>query len=99
MVLKHVFSFDVPAEEMNNFVKWCIETSKPFFEKFPEIKSYNVYQTMAGKPTFVKEVVYEDLRAFCSMWQKASDPKVQRVMGKFFSYAVNVESRLVMQIV
>jgi len=39
MVVKHVFSFDVPAEKMGNFVKWCAETSKPFFEKLPEVKS------------------------------------------------------------
>jgi len=99
MVVKHVFSFDVPAEKMGNFVKWCAETSKPFFEKLPEVKSYDVYQAIVGKPTFVKEVVYADLNAFNSMWQKASDPKVQKVFGEFFSYVVNLESKLVMEIV
>lgn len=98
MVMKHVFCFDVSAEKMSNFVQWCAETSKPFFEKLPEVQSYDVYQTMAGKPTFVKEVVYEDL-AFCSMWQKSNDPKIQKVMGEFFSYVVNLESRLIMEIV
>ena len=99
MVVKHVFSFDVPAEKMNSFVKWCAETSKPFFEKLPEVKAYDVYQTIAGKPTFVKEVVYQDLKAFNSMWQKTNDPKIQKVMGEFFSYVVNLESKLIMEIV
>lgn len=97
--VKHVFSFDVPAEKMSSFVKWCAETSKPFFEKLPEVKSYDVYQTMIGKPTFMKEVVYEDLKAFCSMWQKAGDPKIQKVMAEFFSFVVNLESKLIMEIV
>jgi hypothetical protein len=99
MVVKHVFCFDVPAEKMGNFVKWCTETSKPFFEKLPEVKSYDVYQTIAGKPTFVKEVIYPDLNAFNSLWQKASDPNIQKVMGEFFSYVVNLESKLLMEIV
>jgi hypothetical protein len=99
MVVKHVFNFDVPAEKMGNFIKWCAEISKPFFEKLPEVKSYDVYQTMVGKPAFVKEVVYEDLKAFYNMWQKANDPKIQKVMGEFFSYVVNLESKLIMEIV
>jgi len=99
MVVKHVFSFDVPAEKMSSFVKWCAETAKPVFEKYPEVKSYDVYQTIAGKPTFVKEVVYKDLKSFVSMWQKSAYPKIQKVMGEFFSYAVNLESRLVIEIV
>jgi len=99
MVVKHVFSFDVPAEKMGSFVKWCAETSKPFFEKLPEVKSYDVYQTIAGKPIFTKEVVYTDLNAFNSMWQKANYPRIQRVMGEFFSYAINLESKLIMEIV
>ncbi len=94
-----MFSFDVPVERMLNFVKWCTETSKPFFEGFPEIESYDVYQTMVGKHTFVKEVVYKDFTAFYNMWQKASDPKVQKVMAEFFSYVVNLESKLIMEIV
>jgi hypothetical protein len=99
MVVKHVFCFDVPAENMGNFVKWCADTSKPFFEKLPEVKSYDVYQTVAGKPTFVKEVVCADLNAFNSMWQKASDPMVQKVFGEFFSYVGDLESKLIMEIV
>jgi len=84
---------------MVGFVKWCAETSKPFFEKLTEVESYDVYQTIAGKPTFMKEVVYSDLNAFNSMWQKANDPQIQKVMGEFFSYVVNLESKLVMEIV
>jgi hypothetical protein len=100
MVVKHVFSFDVPAEKIVYFAKWCAETSKPFFEKYPEVKSYDVYQTMVGKPMFVKEVVYEDLKAFCSMWQRTTtDTEIQKVNAEFFSYVVNLESRLVMEIV
>jgi hypothetical protein len=99
MVVKHVFSFDVPAEKIASFAKWCAETSKPFFEKFPEVKSYDVYQTMVGKPGFAKEVVYTDLNAFNSMWQKANDPKVQKVMAEFFSYVINLESKLIIEIV
>jgi len=99
LVVKHVFSFDVPAEKIANFAKWCTETSKPFFEKLPEVKSYDVYRTMVGKHAFVKEVVYKDLTAFYNMWQKASDPKLQKVMGEFFSYVVNLESKLIMEIV
>jgi hypothetical protein len=55
---------------------------------------------MVGKPMFVKEVVYEDLKAFCSMWQRTTtDTEIQKVNAEFFSYVVNLESRLVMEIV
>jgi len=99
MVVKHVFCFDVPAEKMENFMKWCAETSKPFFEKYPEIRSYDVYQTIAGKPTFIKEVVYEDMKAFCSMQGKLGAPDVQKVFGEFFSFVVNLETKLIIEIV
>jgi hypothetical protein len=99
MVVKHVFSFDVPAENMSNYIKWSGETAKPFFEKYPEVRSYDVYQTVAGKPTFVKEVVYEDMKAFCSMQGKLNGPEIQKVIGEFFSYIVNLETKLILEIV
>jgi hypothetical protein len=36
MATKHVFSFDVPAEQMSSFDRWCDETSKPFSENHSE---------------------------------------------------------------
>jgi len=99
MVVKHVFSFDVPAEKVSKFIKWCVKTGKPFFEKFPEIRSYDIYQTVAGKPTFIKEVVYEDMKAFCSMQGKLSESEIQSVFGEFFFYIVNLETKLIMEIV
>jgi len=47
----------------------------------------------------LKEVVHGDLKAFYSMWSKAGDPAVQKVFGEFFSFVVNLESKLVMEIV
>lgn len=99
MVVKHVFSFDVPAEKMSNYIKWSAETAKPFFEKYREVRSYDVYQTVAGKPTFVKELVCEDMKAFCSMQGKLGDPEIQRVVGEFFSYIMNLETKLILEIV
>lgn len=99
MVVKHVFSFDVPAEKMTNYIKWSAETAKPFFEKYPEVRSYDVYQTVAGRPTFVKEVVYEDMKAFCSVQGKLGGPDVQKVLGEFFSFVVNLETKLIIEIV
>ena len=54
---------------------------------------------MVGKHAFVEEVVYKDLMAFYNMWQKASDPKIQKVMGEFLSYIVNQELKLILEIV
>jgi len=99
MVVKHVFCFDVPAEKMGDFVKWCAQTAKPFFEKYPEVESYDVYQTIAGRPTFIKEVVYKDMKAFCSMQGKLGAPEVQKVLGEFFSFVVNLETKLIVEIV
>ena len=48
---------------------------------------------MVGKPAFVKEVIYEDLKAFYNIWQKANDPKIQKMVGEFFSYIANFESK------
>ena len=88
MIVKHVFSFDVPADKVSNYIKWSAETAKPFFEKHPKVKSYDVYWAVAGKPTFVKEVVYEDMKTFCSMQEKLSEPETQKVVGESFSYIV-----------
>lgn len=99
MVVKHVFCFDVPAEKIANYIKWSAKIAKPFFEKYPEVRSYDVYQTVAGKPTFIKEVVYEDMKAFCSMQGKLGGPEIQKVVGEFFSYIINLETKLIIEIV
>jgi len=97
MVFKHVFCFDVPAEKMTVFIKWCTDTSKSFFEKYSEIMSYDVYQTIAGKATFIKETVYKDMKAFCNIQGKLGVPKVQKVLSEFFSCLVNLATRLIME--
>jgi hypothetical protein len=100
MVVKLLFEFDVPAEKMGNFIKSATTTWVPFFKKFPEIKSIHYNQTIVGKPMFVKSVTFADLNAWSSFTQKyLSDQKLQQVMGEFLSYAVNLESKLVMEIV
>jgi hypothetical protein len=100
MVVKLLYSFDVPAEKMGTLVKWAAETAVPFFMKFPEIKSIHYNQTIVGKPMFVKEVTFADLNAWNSLMQKyLSDPKIQKVMSEFFSYVVNLETKLVMEII
>jgi len=99
VVVKQVFSFDVPAEKIENYVKWSAETAKPFFEKYPEVRSYDVYQMVDGKPAFVKEMVYEDMKAFDSIQAKMGDPEIQKVVGEFFSYVVNLETKLMKEIV
>ena len=99
MVVKMLYSFDVPAEKMGTFVKLAPETWLPFFSKFPEIKSIHYNQTIVGKPMFVKEVTFADLNAWNSFGQKYfSDPKIQKVMGEFFSYVVNLETKLIMEL-
>ena len=100
MVIKLLYEFDVPAEKTGTFVKWCAETAVPFFKKMPEIKSIHYNQTIVGKPMFVKEVIFEDLNAWNSMMQKyLTDPKIQQLMGTFFSYTVNLETKLVMEVI
>jgi hypothetical protein len=100
MVVKQLYTFDVPGDKMATFVKWAAETAVPFFTKFPEIKSIHYNQTIVGKPMFVKEVTFADLNAWNSLMLKYfSDPKMQKVMGEFFSYVVNLESKLVMEII
>lgn len=100
MVVKLLYEFDVPAEKMGNFVKLAAETWVPFFKKFPEIKSIHYNQTIVGKPMLVKEVTFADLNAWNSLMQKyLSDPNMQKIMGEFFSYTVNLETKLIMEIV
>lgn len=50
-------------------------------------------------PTFIKEVVYEDMKAFCSMQGKLAEPKIKKVVGEFFSYVTNLETKLIVEIV
>lgn len=58
-----------------------------------------MYQTVAGRPTFIKEVVYENMEAFCSMQGKMGEAEIQKVIGRFFSYVVNLETKLILEIV
>jgi hypothetical protein len=100
MVVKQLFEFNVPGEKMGTFVKWAAEVAIPFFKKSPEIKDIHYNQTITGKPMFVKEVTFADLNAWSSFMQKyLSDLKMQKVMGEFYSYAVNLETKLVMEII
>jgi len=89
----------VPAEKMSGYIKWSVETAKSFFEKYPEIRSYDVSPTVAGKPTFTKEIVYVDMKAFCSMQGKLGEPEIQKVVGEFFRYVMNLETKLIVEIV
>ena len=98
MVLNHIVCFDIPAEKVSGYIKWSAETAKPLFEKHPEVRSYDVYQTVAGKPTFIKEVVYKNMEAFCSMQAKLGQPEIQRVIGQFFSFIINLEIKLILEI-
>ena len=98
MFVKHVFYFDVSVDRLGNFFDWTHKTAKPFYKKFPGVKSFNVYRTIAGKPSFTMEVEYENLDAFNNQWQKVDDPQIAEVMGGFFSFAINLESRLITQV-
>jgi len=64
----------------------------------PKKPSNSSRAVITGKPTFVKEMVYADLNAFNNMWQEVNDPTIQKVMNEFLSYTVNLESKLIMEI-
>jgi len=99
MAVKHIFSFDVPAEKVAAYLKWSKEKAVPYFEAWPSVISYDVYQTIAGSPTFTKEMVYKDLAAFKDAQEfAATDPEAQRTVGEFFSFVVNLESRLIVEV-
>ena len=100
MVVKLLYEFDVPAEKVPAFLKWVAEVAVPFFKKQPEVKDIHYNQTIVGKPMFVKAVTFADLNAWTSAMNKYfSDPKMQEIMGKFFSYTVNLETKLVMEVI
>ena len=100
MVVKLLYEFDVPAEKVPAFLKWVAEVAVPFFKKQPEVKDIHYSQTLVGKPAFVKEVTFADLNGCTSAMQKVlSDPKMQELMGQLFSYTVNLETKLVMQVI
>ena len=64
----------------------------------PKKPSNSSRAVITGKTTFVKEMVYADLNAFNNMWQEVNDPTIQKVMNEFLSYTVNLESKLIMEI-
>jgi hypothetical protein len=100
MVVKLLYEFDVPAEKVPAFLKWVGEVAVPYFKKLPEIKDIHYNQTIVGKPMFVKAVTFADLNAWTSLMNKyLSDKKMQQLMGTFFSYTVNLEIKLVMEVI
>ena len=99
MVVKHVFSFDVSPEKVPAYMEFSAKIAKPFFEKWPEISSYDVFQTVVGRPVFTKEIVYKDMDAFSKAQAKLGDSEAQKVAGEFFSYTKNLESKLIIEVV
>lgn len=99
MVVKHVFSFDVPPEKVPAYMEFSAKVAKPFFENWPGINSYDVFQTVVGRPVFTKEIVYKDMDAFSRAQAKLGEPEAQKVAGQFFSFVKNLESRLILEVV
>jgi hypothetical protein len=99
MVVKSLYEFDVPAVKVPTFLRWLAEVAVPYFKKLPEIQDIHYNQATVGKPLFVKVVTFEELNAWTSLMNKYfSDPKMQEIMGIFFSYTANLESKLVMEV-
>ena len=82
LVLRHEFSFDVPAGAMTNTVKCCSETSKPFLRSFQKSNSMFAKQWLENMHRGRTGI--QGFDGFLQHVAKGLRPKDSEGMGEFF---------------
>jgi len=90
-MMKVIFTYEVPQEKQEEYLKATAEVIKPFWES-QGCLSYNVWQVEDG--SFIKEMLFasqETRQKALSLPQ--SDSMAKEVVGLFSKYAQNTTRR------
>ncbi|MBW1972334.1 MAG: hypothetical protein DRG20_04190 [Deltaproteobacteria bacterium] len=92
-MVKGVWTYEVPLEKQEEYLKKTLEVIKPFWEAH-ECLSYQVYQDYTNPTRFVKEQLYPDKETMeRSLNIARTDPKAKEVVELFRQYAQNIVRR------
>ena len=95
-MVKVVFTYDVPKEKREDYLKSTAEVIKPFWESHG-CKSYTVWQA-DDESGYVKEMLFESEQARNeSIGMQRGDPETREVVGLFGSYALNTQRKTYIQ--
>lgn len=100
-MVKGVWTFEVPEEKQEEYLKITVEIIKPFWEERGCL-SYQVFQDYTNPLQFVKEQVYPDKETLdrdISSALDAKDLEAVKIVKLFRSYAQNVVRRRCISII
>ena len=91
-MVKVVFTYNVPGEKREDYLKSTAEVIKPYWESHG-CKSYTVWQA-DDESCYRKEMLFESEQARNeSIGMQRNDPKAKEVVGLFGQYAVNTQRK------
>jgi len=94
-MVKGVWTFEVPEEKQEEYLKVTAEIIKPFWEARGCL-SYQVFQDYKDPRRFVKDQIYPDRESLDRDVEAAlekKDPKAVEIVNLFRSYAQNIVRR------
>ena len=100
-MVKGVWTFEVPQEKQEEYLKITIEVIKPFWEGRGCL-SYQVFQDYTNPLQFVKEQVYPDKESLdrdIASALDARDLEAVKIVKLFRSYAQNIVRRRCISII
>ena len=95
-MVKGIWTFEVPEEKQEEYLKMTAEFIKPFWESRGCI-SYQVYQDYTNPRRFVKEQIYPDKETLdrdVAAALEEKDPKAVEAVNLFRTYAKDIIRRL-----
>ena len=78
--MKYVLSFDILPGKANEFWQFMERTAVPFWRKFPEVRSFEVYATVGGRALYEAQIEFPDYTVFERIH---SDPEWKNVSHGF----------------
>ncbi len=81
-----LFTYEVPAEKHDDYLKVTKDEIKPFWESHG-CESYHVWQSSEAPTNFVKEMVFKDMTAMKDVMALAEAEPIKK---RFFGFATNI---------
>jgi len=85
-MLKIVFSYEVPSEKHDEYLKITKDEIKPFWESHG-CETYTVWLSMEGSTRFIKEMVFKDEGMMQSTMKLAEAEPIKKL---FFQFANDI---------
>jgi hypothetical protein len=97
LVVKLVFRHDVVPGKLEAYLEWSKRSIK-MFEALPFIKSYDVYQSIAGARLITKEIILGDISDLPKLIETLGRPDFAKEVSEFRTYVDNLEVSLIVEL-